>query len=165
MIKIFTDGACLGNPGPGGWAALIKYPDQNQWQKIVGAEMATTNNRMELTAAIKAMENVRNDHLDASKDTIAEVPIVIHSDSQYLVKGMNLWIKDWQKRGWKTAGKKSVQNIDLWQKLLELSQGLSPRPQFAWVRGHEGNPKNEEVDRLAKKAAEGAEHTSYTQPL
>ncbi len=145
MIEVFTDGACLGNPGRGGWAARIKLSEQSQWREICGSEKLTTNNRMELTAAIKAIESIE----EKSKNIL----VVIRSDSQYLVKGMNGWIVDWQKRGWRTAAKKPVQNVDLWQKLLQLSLKLNPKPQFIWVKGHEGNIENEKVDQMAKEAA------------
>ena len=148
-IVVFTDGACLGNPGKGGWAARIKLNDQSQWREISGGEKLTTNNRMELTAAIKAIENL-NESLNGNCENML---VVINSDSQYLVKGMNAWIVDWQKRGWRTAAKKSVLNLDLWQKLLQLSLKLNPKPQFLWVKGHEGNVENEKVDVMAKKAA------------
>ncbi len=148
MIEVFTDGACLGNPGKGGWAARIKHHEQSQWREICGSEKITTNNRMELTAAIKAIENIEK--------TSENILIVIRSDSQYLVKGMNSWIVDWQKRGWRTAAKKPVQNVDLWKQLLQLSLNLNPKPQFLWVKGHEGNIENEKVDQMAKKAAQHA---------
>ena len=144
-IEVFTDGACLGNPGKGGWAARIKLNGQCQWREIYGCEKLTTNNRMELTAAIKAIESLG--------ENCENMLVVISSDSQYLVKGMNAWIVDWQKRGWRTAAKKPVQNLDLWQKLLQLSLKLNPKPQFLWVKGHEGNIENEKVDIIAKKAA------------
>ncbi len=144
MISVYTDGACLGNPGRGGWAAKIRYP--SHIENISGAEPQTTNNRMELTAAVKALEAIQN-----SQNCL---PIRLHSDSQYLVRGMNEWIHQWQKRGWRTATKKPLLNKDLWQKLLVLTENLNPKPQFLWVKGHHGILDNEEVDQIAQKQAQ-----------
>ena len=147
MIRVFTDGACLGNPGRGGWAVKIRYPS-GRIENISGAAEQTTNNRMELTAAIKALEGLKNEE-SQKKDAV-----VIHSDSQYLVRGMNEWIVQWQRRGWRTASKKPVLNEDLWQELLVLVDGMDPKPRFRWVRGHDGIPDNEEVDRRAQAEAQ-----------
>ena len=144
MISVYTDGACLGNPGRGGWAAKIRYP--SRIESICGAEPQTTNNRMELTAAVKALEALR-----ISQNS---QPILLHSDSQYLVRGMNEWIPQWQKRGWRTASKKPVLNKDLWQKLIAITENLNPKPQFLWVKGHYGIQDNEEVDLIAQKQAQ-----------
>ena len=146
MISVFTDGACLGNPGKGGWAVKIRYPSQ-QVKNISGNVEQTTNNRMELTAAIEALEV-----LQASQEG---EDIVLHSDSQYLVRGMNSWTTQWQRRGWRTAAKKPVLNKDLWLRLLTLTENLKPKPQFLWIKGHDGIQDNEEVDQQAQKQAQG----------
>ena len=157
MIRVFTDGACLGNPGRGGWAVKIRYPS-GRIENISGAAEQTTNNRMELTAAIKALEGLKNEdpqNQDSQNgDSQKKDAVVIHSDSQYLVRGMNEWIVQWQRRGWRTASKKPVLNEDLWQELLVLVDGMDPKPQFRWVRGHDDIPDNEEVDRRAQAEAQ-----------
>lgn len=136
-IIIYTDGACRGNPGPGGWGAIIYYGTH---QKIVsGAEKHTTNNRMELTAAIEAL-NALSEH---SK-------IDLYTDSQYVQKGISEWISNWKKRGWKTADKKPVKNADLWQLLDEAASKHEVK--WHWVRGHSGHPENELADKVANQA-------------
>ena len=136
-VEIYTDGACRGNPGPGAWAALLRYRDQEK--EISGAETATTNNRMELMGAISALEALRKPSR-----------VLLHTDSQYVLKGMTQWIRDWRARGWRTADKKPVKNVDLWQR---LDAAAAPHQvEWRWVRGHAGNPGNERVDALANRA-------------
>jgi ribonuclease HI len=143
---IFTDGACLGNPGPGGYAAVITIAGDEQI--IVGRDRSTTNNRMEMTAAIKALEAV-------SKD----LPIVIHSDSQYVIKGATEWLRGWKAKGWRKADGKPVMNQDLWMQMDALMVGRQIT--WKWVKGHAGHPENERVDSLANweavRAAAGGE--------
>jgi ribonuclease HI len=131
---IFTDGACLGNPGPGGYAAVITIAGEEQI--IVGQDQSTTNNKMEMTAAIKALEAV-------SKD----LPMVIHSDSQYVIKGATEWLRGWKAKGWRKADGKPVMNQDLWMQMDALMVGQQIT--WKWVKGHAGHPENERVDRLA----------------
>tara|TARA_Y100000991_G_C21952867_1_gene340613 strand:- start:255 stop:704 length:450 start_codon:yes stop_codon:yes gene_type:complete len=136
---IYTDGACLGNPGPGGWAAIIIK--DNIKNILKGSEKATTNNRMEILASIKAFESIEK----SSK-------IKIFTDSKYLIDGINIWIKNWKLNEWKTRNKKEVKNIDLW---IELdSQACFHQIDWEWVKGHSGNKFNEEVDIIARKEAE-----------
>lgn len=136
-FEIYTDGSCRGNPGPGGWAAVLSSAGGER--VLQGAEADTTNNRMELTAAIMAL-----------RELPAESSATIHTDSEYVMKGLNEWLPAWKVRGWKTAAKKPVKNQDLWQALDEASRGR--RLEWRWVRGHAGNPGNERVDRLANAA-------------
>lgn len=136
-VEIFTDGACRGNPGVGGWGALLRY---NKTEKeLYGAENSTTNNRMELMAAIKGIEALKK-----SSD------VVITTDSQYVRKGITEWISNWKKRGWKTANKKPVKNKDLWQELDALTEQHTI--EWCWVKGHSGHVENERADELANKA-------------
>ena len=136
-VIIYTDGACRGNPGPGAWAALLRYRDLEK--EISGAEAATTNNRMELMGAISALEALRKPSR-----------VLLHTDSQYVLKGMTEWIRDWRRRGWLTADKKPVKNVDLWQR---LDAAAAPHQiEWRWVRGHAGDPGNERVDALANRA-------------
>lgn len=141
-IIIYADGSCLGNPGPGGHAAIIIAPDGSQRQ-IVGSEPNTTNNRMELMAAIVALEALPG-----------RQEIEICSDSEYLIKGMNEWIDAWKERGWRTSTKKEVKNQDLWRRLDRLA--LRHRVTWVWVKAHNGDEMNELADRLANEAAERA---------
>jgi ribonuclease HI len=136
-VVIHTDGACRGNPGPGGWGANLEY---NGTQKsLKGAEPGTTNNRMELTAAIMALEALRE-----------PCRVRLYTDSKYLRHGITEWLADWKRRGWRTAGKKPVKNIDLWQR---LEAAAAPHQiEWHWVRGHSGHEGNEAVDRLANEA-------------
>jgi ribonuclease HI len=136
-LEIYTDGACRGNPGPGGWGAFIKDGDREQ--ELYGAESATTNNRMELTAAIMALREVP-----------AGSSVDIYTDSKYVMDGLNDWMPAWKKRGWKTADKKPVKNQDLWQALDEANARHQVR--WHWVKGHSGHDGNERVDRLANQA-------------
>jgi len=136
-LEIYTDGACRGNPGPGGWGALIK--DTGGERELSGAESATTNNRMELTAAIMALREVPSGSA-----------VDIYTDSKYVMDGLNQWLPAWKKRGWKTADKKPVKNQDLWQALDEANARHQVR--WHWVKGHSGHDGNERVDRLANLA-------------
>ena len=138
MIEIYTDGSCLENPGNGGWAAIIN--DNGNTKKISGSEKNTTNNRMELMAPINAL-----------KDMDSKNEIEIYTDSQYVKLGITEWINTWMKNSWKTSKKEDVKNKDLWLKLYNLNQSLNIK--WNWVKAHAGNPLNEEVDLLAKKAA------------
>ena len=144
QIKIYTDGACVGNPGPGGWAAIILF--ENKKKELFGGEKLTTNNRMELTAAIKSLEYC--DSQEGKQLSLKEIKI--YTDSLYLKDGITNWINNWKKNNWKTADKKNVKNIDLWKKLKELS--TSNKIEWCWVKGHSNNPMNDLVDKLAKKA-------------
>lgn len=138
MIKIYTDGSCLSNPGNGGWAAIINI--NGDIKKISGNEKNTTNNRMELMAPINALKNIN------SKD-----PIEIFTDSKYVKNGITEWINTWVLNNWKTSKKENVKNKDLWLELHKLNQSLNIK--WNWVKAHAGDPLNEEVDIMAKKAA------------
>ena len=138
MIKIYTDGSCLSNPGNGGWAAIINI--NGEIKKISGNEKNTTNNRMELMAPINALKNIN------SKD-----PIEIFTDSKYVKNGITEWINTWVLNNWKTSKKENVKNKDLWLELHKLNQSLNVK--WNWVKAHAGDPLNEEVDMLSKKAA------------
>ncbi len=135
-IEIFTDGACKGNPGPGGWGVYIRGLSQEI--ELFGRDDKTTNNRMELTAIIEGLRAINTDQR-----------VVIHTDSRYALDGISVWIKNWKRNGWKTASKGVVKNTDLWQKLDELSVGREI--EWVWVKGHSGNPGNEKADLLANK--------------
>ena len=139
MIKIYTDGSCLNNPGSGGWAAIIN--NNGQILKISGSEKNTTNNKMELMAPIKALKKI-------DKNDIIE----IYTDSKYLKLGITEWIHKWIKNKWQTSKKERVKNKDLWLELYELTNSVDI--DWIWVKAHSGNPLNEEVDSMAKKAAE-----------
>lgn len=136
-VEIFTDGACRGNPGPGGWGALLRY--QMKEKKIYGAEKETTNNRMELKAAIEALSSLKK-----------PCSVAITTDSEYVRKGMTEWLKNWKARDWKTSDKKPVKNKDLWQTLDELV--MQHQVKWHWVKGHSGHPENEIADALANQA-------------
>tara|TARA_Y100000590_G_scaffold314054_1_gene355036 strand:+ start:247 stop:696 length:450 start_codon:yes stop_codon:yes gene_type:complete len=144
-IKVYTDGACVGNPGPGGWAAIIIIGDNKKIQ-LFGGEKSTTNNRMELTAAIKSLE-----YFDTKegKELTAE-KLKIYTDSIYLKDGITIWINNWEKNNWKTSDKKEVKNIDLWKK-LRLSE-KSMKIEWIWIKGHSNDPMNDLADKLAKEA-------------
>ena len=137
IVEIFTDGACRGNPGIGGWGALLRWGEHER--HLFGAENHTTNNRMELMAAIEALASLKR-------------PCVVHltTDSQYVRKGISEWISQWQRSGWKTSSKKPVKNVDLWQRLMELA--APHRVEWHWVKGHSGHRENEIADQLANKA-------------
>ena len=137
-VDIYTDGACLGNPGPGGWAFIIKYRNGNI-KEFSGSEKYTTNNKMELTAAIKAIKYFKK-----------KITINIYTDSKYLKDGITIWIKKWKLNGWKTSNKKNVKNSDLWKLLEEKIQ--DHKIHWMWVKGHDENIFNEKADMLAKKA-------------
>lgn len=138
-VEIFTDGACSGNPGPGGWGAILRYGDTEK--EISGGESGTTNNRMELMAAIVALEALTKPSR-----------VTLHTDSQYVQQGATQWMPQWIARGWKTADKKPVKNVDLWQRLQDA---MKPHDiKFVWVRGHAGHPENERADQLAVAAIE-----------
>ena len=140
-VEIFTDGACSGNPGPGGWAAILRYGEAER--EISGAEPATTNNRMELFAAIAALEALKR-----------PCHVNLYTDSQYLRDGITRWLPLWKARGWRTADKKPVKNIDLWQR---LDAAAAPhRVEWHWVRGHAGHPENDRADALARAAIAAA---------
>lgn len=136
FLEIFTDGACRGNPGPGGWGALLIYDGKER--ELYGAEKDTTNNRMELTAAIKALEA-----LNRSCD------IRITTDSTYVMKGITEWVPGWIRKGWRTAGNTPVKNVDLWQALMTAQ--ANHNIEWHWVKGHAGHPGNERADRLANR--------------
>jgi ribonuclease HI len=140
-VEIFTDGACLGNPGPGGWAALLRY--RTVEKEISGGERETTNNRMELMAAIRALEALRRGST-----------VHLTTDSQYVMHGVEQWLPRWQANGWRTADRKPVKNQDLWQRLAEAMQ--PHRIRWQWTRGHAGHAENERVDDLARTAARAA---------
>lgn len=137
VVEIFTDGACRGNPGPGGWAALLRYGDQEK--VISGAEPQTTNNRMELLAAIEALASLKR-----------PMRVELTTDSQYLRQGIQQWMAKWKKNGWRTAGRQPVKNRDLWERLDELAG--KHQVEWHWVRGHSGHPENERADQEANKA-------------
>ena len=143
-IKIYTDGACVGNPGPGGWAAIVLL--ENEKKELFGGEKLTTNNRMELTAAIKALEYCANQ--EEKQPSLKNVRIF--TDSTYVKEGITVWINNWEKNNWKTADKKNVKNVDLWKKLKELIQ--SNQVEWSWVKGHSDDLMNDLADDLAKKA-------------
>lgn len=138
-VEIHTDGACLGNPGPGGWAALLRHNGRER--ELAGGEAQTTNNRMELLAAIMALEALK-----------APCEVVLSTDSQYVQKGIGEWLPNWIRRGWKTAGGDPVKNQDLWQRLHAAAR--PHKVQWKWVKGHAGHVENERVDKLARAEAE-----------
>jgi ribonuclease HI len=137
-VEIFTDGACLGNPGPGGWAALLRYKKVEKW--ISGGEALTTNNRMELMAAIRGLESLRR-----------KSRVKVTTDSQYVKQGIESWLVRWQATGWRTSDKKPVKNQDLWERLAAAVKPHEVR--WEWTRGHSGHAENEKVDKLAREAA------------
>jgi ribonuclease HI len=137
-VEIATDGACKGNPGPGGWGALIRFGTAEK--ELSGGEPLTTNNRMELTAAIEALNALTRPCM-----------VTLSTDSRYVMDGLTKWIHGWQKNGWKTADRKPVKNAELWQALLEATK--RHRIAWKWVKGHAGHPDNERADRLASDAA------------
>lgn len=141
-VEIFTDGACRGNPGPGGWGAILRYKKSKKY--IKGGEPLTTNNRMELTAAIKALEALKK-----------PCTIKITTDSQYLRQGITIWIHHWKKRNWNGKSKKPIKNIDLWQRLDAMTQ--PHKISWHWVRAHRGHKENELADQLANQAIDDLE--------
>jgi ribonuclease HI len=136
LIEIFTDGACRGNPGPGGWGAILRIGDREK--ELWGGERDTTNNRMEMTAVIEALGALKR-----------PVTAAVHTDSQYVLKGITEWIHGWKRNGWKTSDKKPVKNADLWQKLDALR--APHKLEWIWVKGHAGHPENERADQLANR--------------
>ena len=136
QVEIYTDGACKGNPGPGGWGALLRYGEHER--ELFGGEAQTTNNRMELTAVIRALEALRRDS-----------QVVVHTDSQYVQKGISEWLPAWKRRGWMTSDRKPVRNADLWKELDLLA--AQHEIAWRWVRGHSGHPENERADALANQ--------------
>ena len=136
-VEIWTDGGCKGNPGPGGWGAILKYGDKVK--ELKGGEAHTTNNRMELMAAISALESLKR-----------PCEIILHTDSQYVRQGVTGWIQNWKRNGWRTADKKPVKNEELWRRLDEVSEPHTI--DWRWVKGHAGNPMNERADELAGEA-------------
>ncbi len=136
MVEIFTDGACRGNPGPGGWGAILKYNGHEK--EIFGGENHTTNNRMELMAAIMSLESLKK-----------PCRVQLTTDSKYVKDGISQWIVNWKKRGWKTANKKPVKNDDLWRR-LDAATSIH-EIEWLWVKGHSGHPENEKADELANK--------------
>ncbi|MBQ60707.1 MAG: ribonuclease HI [Gammaproteobacteria bacterium] len=139
LVEIFTDGACRGNPGPGGWGVLLRFNDHEK--ELWGGEALTTNNRMELLAAIRSLEALKT-----------KCRVELTTDSEYVRQGITNWIHNWKKRGWKTASKKPVKNQDLWQMLDELTSNFDI--QWHWVKGHSGHRENELVDGLANRGIE-----------
>ena len=140
-VEAFTDGACRGNPGPGGWGVLLRWGEHER--ELSGGDADTTNNRMELMAAIMALETLKR-----------PMQVVLTTDSEYVRNGITRWIKGWKARGWRTADKKPVKNVELWQR-LDAAAGKH-QVDWRWTRGHAGHPDNERVDRLARDAAEVA---------
>lgn len=138
-VELYTDGACSGNPGPGGWAFVLMHPASGSQKEAFGAEPETTNNRMELTAAIRGLESLTR-----------RSQVELYSDSQYVLKGLREWMDGWKKRGWKTAGKQPVKNQDLWEQLdiLRAAHQIT----FHWIKGHSEHPQNERCDQLAVQA-------------
>ncbi len=135
-VEIYTDGACRGNPGAGGWGALLRFGDSER--ELFGGEPATTNNRMELTAAIRALEALTR-----------RCEVSLYTDSQYVRQGITTWLADWKKRDWRTADRKPVKNQDLWEQLDALA--AQHDVEWHWVRGHDGHPENERADVLANR--------------
>lgn len=140
-IDIYTDGACKGNPGPGGWGAWLTSAEAQK--ELCGGELGTTNNRMEMMAVIEALTALKR-----------PCKVTLHVDSQYVLKGMTEWLPGWKARGWKTASKEPVKNVDLWQRLDALVNTGGHQIEWRWVRGHNGNPGNERADALANRGVE-----------
>jgi ribonuclease HI len=137
-VEIFTDGACSGNPGPGGWGALLRYGENEK--ELFGGETETTNNRMELLAVIKALNSLKT-----------ACNVELYTDSKYVQQGITQWIHNWQRNNWKTAAKKPVKNADLWQQLIDAEK--RHKVNWHWVKGHAGHAENERADALARKGA------------
>ena len=141
LVDIYTDGACKGNPGPGGWGVLLR--SKGVVKEIFGGELATTNNRMEMMAVIEALRVLKQ-----------PCHVRLHVDSQYVLRGMTEWLAGWKARGWRTASKQEVKNVDLWLLLDALVSGAGHRIEWHWVRGHDGDPGNERADALANLGVE-----------
>jgi ribonuclease HI len=139
QVEIFTDGACKGNPGPGGWGAVIRYGKHSK--EICGGEIDTTNNRMELLAAINALNVL-----------VEPCEVLLHTDSKYVLDGITRWVEGWKRNGWKNASKQPVRNAELWHKLIDAAE--RHEIEWHWVKGHSGNEGNDLADRLASSAAE-----------
>ncbi|MFC4535897.1 ribonuclease HI [Sphaerisporangium dianthi] len=140
-VDIYTDGACSGNPGPGGWGAVLRYGRTEK--ELYGGEAGTTNNRMELMAAIMALESLTR-----------PVAVRLHTDSQYVRNGITQWVRGWKRNGWKTAARQPVKNVDLWQRLDAATARHTV--EWLWVKGHSGHPENDRADALARRGAEQA---------
>jgi ribonuclease HI len=140
QVTVFTDGACKGNPGPGGWGVLLTFGDVEK--ELFGGELETTNNRMELMAVIMALEALKK-----------PCKVHLYADSQYVLKGINEWLAGWKAKGWKTAAKKPVKNVDLWKRLDGLVTSAGHEIEWTWVKGHNGHPGNERADQLANRGA------------
>jgi ribonuclease HI len=138
LVEIATDGACKGNPGPGGWGAVIRYGAHEK--ELAGGEPDTTNNRMELIAAVEALNALKK-----------PCRVRLSTDSRYVMDGLTKWLRNWQRNGWRTSDKKPVKNADLWQRLIDAA--APHRIEWIWVKGHAGHPDNERADRLASDAA------------
>ncbi|HEY2346556.1 MAG TPA: ribonuclease HI [Xanthomonadaceae bacterium] len=146
-VEIHTDGACLGNPGPGGWAALLRSSGREK--ELAGGEAMTTNNRMELMGAIAGLEALKE-----------PCTVALYTDSKYVQQGISEWLPKWLRSGWKTSSKQPVKNQDLWERLHAAA--ANHRVQWLWVKGHAGHPDNERVDALARAAAQGVQKTGAT---
>ena len=142
-VEIYTDGACKGNPGPGGWGVLLKSGSTEK--ELFGGERETTNNRMEMLAVIMALEALKR-----------PCHVILHADSKYVLKGMTEWLAGWKARGWRTAARQPVKNVDLWQRLDALVSNAGHRIDWRWVKGHDGDPGNERADALANRGVEHA---------
>jgi ribonuclease HI len=141
-VVIYTDGACKGNPGPGGWGAVLRAADGAE-KELCGGEAQTTNNRMEMMAVIEALTALKR-----------PCHVVLHVDSQYVLKGMTEWLQGWKAKGWRTAAKQPVKNVDLWRRLDALVHQSEHRIEWQWVKGHAGDPGNERADALANQGVE-----------
>ena len=142
-VVVHTDGACIGNPGPGGYAAIMKRGVERR--ELRGGDPETTNNRMELMGPIVALESM-----------LTDAPVTVHSDSQYVVKGMTIWVHSWKAKGWKNAQKQPVKNRDLWERLDAVVSTRLNGVKWIWVKGHAGDPQNEKADRIANEEAQKA---------
>jgi ribonuclease HI len=151
-VEIFTDGACSGNPGPGGWGAIIRLVSNGHTKEFSGGEPETTNNRMELTAALKALQALKE-----------PLQVDLYSDSDYVNKGISQWIHGWKRNGWKTADKKPVKNADLWQALDAERQ--RHKVSWHWVKGHAGHPENERADELAREGMKPFKPKKKAKPM
>ena len=139
IVDIFTDGACKGNPGPGGWGAVLRFGDTEK--EMSGGEALTTNNRMEMMAAVEALNALKK-----------PCRVTLHTDSKYMMDGITKWVFGWQKKGWRTADNKPVKNVEIWQALVKAA--APHQMTWKWVKGHAGHPENERADRLASAAAD-----------